>query len=111
MTRLAGLLSITAALLASGCVSTQQFLDSKQPAAVQTAVQRARFDLNCPDAVGTVLSRTMVEPPPLAARLGAVDRAEFTVGVSGCERRQTYVVVCADGGDGCFAADGREPGR
>ena len=32
-------------------------------------------------------------------------RVEYTIGVSGCDKRSTYVVVCAEGG-GCVQ---REP--
>jgi hypothetical protein len=35
-------------------------------------------------------------------------RDEFTVGVAGCGKRTTFVVVCPDEGDGCFATG---PGR
>jgi len=30
-----------------------------------------------------------------------------TVGVSGCGQRSTYLVVCAEGGNGCIAAGSR----
>ena len=34
---------------------------------------------------------------------------EYTVGgVAGCGQRTTFVVICPEGGDGCFAAG---PGR
>jgi hypothetical protein len=37
------------------------------------------------------------------------DRAEYTVGVTGCGKRATYVVMCPDNGSNssCFAAGGR----
>jgi ligand-binding SRPBCC domain-containing protein len=44
----------------SGCQTTAQFLDSKQNAAVDTAVKGGRFEMNCPEATGTVLSREAV---------------------------------------------------
>jgi len=98
---------LMAAVSLAGCATDKQFLDSKQAAAVQTAENRARFEMNCKEAAGTVLSRTIVQPAVMAPRYGGIDRAEYTVGVAGCGKRETYVVACPDGGDGCFAADGR----
>jgi len=37
-------------------------------------------------------------------RVGGVQRAEYTVGVSGCDKRIVFTVICPDGGEGCFAA-------
>ena len=59
--------------------------------AVDTALQRVRFDMNCPSATGQVLSRQMIQP--VSFRFG-VERAEYTVGVEGCGQRQTIIVVC-----------------
>ena len=75
--------------------------------ATDFALKRARFEMNCPEATATVLSKQTIEPPMAAMRFGAVERAEFTIGAAGCGKRQTLVVVCADGSDGCFAAEGR----
>src|SRR5574337_1498929 len=90
-------------LIVAGCATPGQFLDSKQGMAVDTALQRGRFELNCPEATGTVLSREVVQPPGGPYAYG-VQRAEFTVGVAGCGQRKTFVVVCPDESTGCFAA-------
>jgi hypothetical protein len=99
---------LLAAIALAGCATDQQFLDSKQTMAVDTALQRARFDMNCPEASGTVLSRMLVQPPvgPMGGVYGA-SRGEYTIGVAGCGQRTTLVVVCPDTSEGCFAADGR----
>ena len=89
-----------------GC-SSIPLTTSTEPMATDFALKRARFDMNCPEAAATVLSKQTIEPPMTAMRFGAVERAEFTIGVAGCGKRQTLVVVCADGSDGCFAAEGR----
>jgi len=89
----------------SGCQSTDQQLDAQQQQAVDTALQRLKFDMNCPTATGQVLSREMVAP--VSIRFG-VERAEYTVGVEGCGQRQTIVVVCPQDGSGCFAGGPRE---
>jgi hypothetical protein len=99
--------ALLALLAGAGCASQAQFLDSKQPMALQTAVSRARFDMNCPEATGTVLSREVTQPPLEGPRMGGIQRAEFTIGVSGCGNRTTLVVICPEGGEGCFAAGGR----
>jgi hypothetical protein len=91
----------------AGCQSNQQFLAGSQTAAVQTAVTRARFEMDCPEATGSVLSSEVVQPAFVGPRMMGIPRGEYTVGVAGCGRRATYVVLCPDGG-GCFAGDGRE---
>ena len=96
-------LALAAALIA-GCASQAQLLDGLQAPAVQTAESRAQFDWNCPQATGQILSREMVQPVLQGPLVNGIQRAEYTVGVSGCGRRGTYVVVCPVGGGGCFAA-------
>src|SRR5262245_53953844 len=96
-------LLLVLAVAATGCVSQAQFLDSKQGMATQTAVNRGQFEMNCPTAEGTVLSREVVQPAIEGPRVGGVQRAEYTVGVAGCGKRMTFVVVCPEGGEGCFA--------
>jgi hypothetical protein len=101
-------LVVVAALVSAGCVSQAQFLENKQAMAVQTATSRGQFELNCPDASGTILSKEVVQPALQGPLIAGLQRAEFTVGVTGCGKRTTFVVVCPDEGDGCFAAG---PGR
>jgi hypothetical protein len=95
---------IMAALVAAGCVTQTQFLDDRQAMAVQTAVSRGQFELNCPAATGTVLSKEVVQPVLQGPWIGGIQRAEFTVGVAGCDKRTTFIVICPEGGEGCFAA-------
>jgi hypothetical protein len=83
-------------------------LGQTQAMAVQTAVSRGQLELNRPDARPTVGSREMVQPPTVGPLVQGVPRAEHTIGVAGCGQRTTFVVVCPEGGDGCFAAG---PGR
>jgi hypothetical protein len=107
ISRPVSLLLAVVALIGEGCASQQQFLDSRQALAVQTAVSRGQFDLNCPNAVGQVLSREVTQPPFQGPAMMGEERGLFTVGVEGCGRRQSYQVLCPMGGDGCFAAEGR----
>jgi hypothetical protein len=96
------------AMAVAGCASQAQFLDGKQALAMQTAVSRGQFEMNCPAATGTLLSKEVVQPALQGPLVAGFQRAEFTVGVAGCGKRTTFVVICPDEGDGCFAAG---PGR
>jgi hypothetical protein len=109
MARRLSIVVLALTLIASGCVSQAQFLNNMQPAAIQNAEARGRFELNCPSATATVLSREVVQPVLEGPFVGAgIQRAEYTVGVAGCGARKTFVVICPEQGDGCFAAG---PGR
>ena len=93
----------------SACVSQAQMLDNMQPMAMQNAEVRGRFELNCPSATATVLSREVVQPVLQGPFIGpGIQRAEYTIGIAGCGARKTFVVICPEEGDGCFAAG---PGR
>jgi hypothetical protein len=102
------LLLVVVMVAGVGCVSQAQFLDSKQGMAMQTAVTRGQFEMNCQAATGTVLSREVVQPVLQGPLLNGIQRAEYTVGVAGCGKRTTFVVICPDEGEGCFATG---PGR
>jgi hypothetical protein len=104
------LLALAGLLLAAGCQTQQQMLQSGQAMAVQTALSRAKFEMNCPSATGQVLS-TNVSQPSVQGRFASaygVQRLEYTVGVTGCGKRRTYIVICPQGGTGCFAAQARQ---
>jgi hypothetical protein len=111
---------VTAVLCIAGCASNTQFLDKSQNQAVETALARGKFELNCPEAKPTVLSREFVEPgPPMGLFYRGpqpVARSEYTIGLEGCGKRMTFVVVCPvsdtiipeSTGEGCLATG---PGR
>jgi hypothetical protein len=102
-----GILPFAVALAIAAC-NTTPLTTTMQPMAMDFALKRARFEMNCPAATGSVLSSETVQPPSrvLLANQGP-ERAQFTIGVTGCGQRQTVVVICAQGGDGCFAANGQ----
>jgi hypothetical protein len=93
------------AFFALACQTQAQFLANKQASALETALTRARFEMNCPDANGQVLSSEVVQPALQGPVVAGIQRAEFTIGVAGCGQRNTYVVACPEGGEGCFALD------
>jgi hypothetical protein len=98
------LLALTAVLFMTGCVSQSQFLDSKQYMATQAALSRGQFEMNCREVTPTIISREVVQPALQGVYVNGIQRAEYTIGVSGCGKRATFVVICPEGGEGCFAA-------
>lgn len=86
-----------------GCATQSQMLDQSQSMAVNAVLERTRFDWSCPNATATVLSREMIQPALDGIRVGGILRAEYTVGVAGCGHRASFVVICPEGGAGCFA--------
>ena len=106
MRRAVRALGIGFALIGAGCASRSRLLAAMEPQAMQTAVNRAKFELDCSNATGTVISQEAVQPQIIEAWEGpkGLERAEYTIGVNGCGKRKTFVVLCPVGGDGCFPA-------
>lgn len=101
--QLSGLALLTV-MVASGCASQQQILTQRQDGAVQTALARGRFDLNCPTATATVLSQDYIQPAIQGPWVSGLNRLEYTVGVAGCNQRTTMIVICQEETSTCFAA-------
>jgi hypothetical protein len=93
---------------AIGCATQTQLLATRQSGAVQAALERGRFELDCPTATGVVLSQDYIQPAIQGPWVGGLDRVEYTVGVEGCGKRTTYVVLCQVGTSTCFAANPAE---
>jgi len=91
----------------AGCQTQQQIVDSMEPDALHVAQRRGAFEINCPAATATLLGKEMIQSPIVNPRFAPPQRAEYTVGVSGCGQRATYLVICADGGTGCVATGSR----
>ena len=83
------------AVASLGCQTTQSYLDSNQQAALNAANSRGRFELNCQQVNSQVLSRKIIDPG-MGTMVGGVWRAEYTIGVRGCDRQVVYVTVCLD---------------
>ena len=99
--------AVAVAAIFCGCQSQSQMVDEMQADATQAANQRGKFELNCPTATASVISKEMIQSIITNPRWAPPQRAEYTVGVSGCDKRATYLVVCAEGGTGCVAAGAR----
>ena len=90
----------------AGCATEHQELVLNEPSAVEVALARGRFDLNCPDAIATVLSSDFIQPAIQGPWVTGINRAEYTIGVEGCGNRSSYIVICRmDGTETCFAAN------
>jgi hypothetical protein len=98
-------LVLIATVAVAGCMTQTQMLNNKQSVALQTALQRAKFDMNCPTATAEVLSREVTQPGFHSPVLAGEQRAEYTIGVDGCGKRTTMLVLCPEGGESCFAGD------
>jgi len=106
-----GLVALVLPLFMAGCATEAEFLTQTQPAAVNTALSRGRFELNCPNATGTVLSKKMTYINGVGIGMGGgggYEWGEYTVGVKGCGKSVVYETMCRDS-DNCnaFAGNGR----
>ena len=97
-----------AVAVVAGCASQSQVLDERQSGAIQAALERGRFELNCPSATATVLSRDYIQPAIQGPWVSGLQRVEYTIGVEGCNQRTTFVVMCQIGTSTCFAANPRD---
>ena len=100
--------SVTLLTLVGCATPPAQVLDGMEPQAIETALQRGRFDLQCPSAQPAVLSRQLRPPVVETIRFAGVPHGIFTIGISGCGKQMTFQIACPEGGYGCFSADGLE---
>lgn len=91
-------------LMISGCVTNAEFLAQNSSSAMNTALTRGRFELNCSEATGTVLSQKVTYINGLGVGVGSAgyEWAEYTIGVKGCDKQAVYMVACRDQ-DNCNA--------
>lgn len=98
---------VLACLVTASCATGPQYLDKMQPQAVDLAQRRGAFEMNCPAATAQVLSRQELQPLVDTFRYSGPMRAEYSVGVSGCGHRVTYIVICPENGNNCYAGGSR----
>jgi hypothetical protein len=98
------------ALIISACATEAQFLAQNAPSALNTALARGRFELNCPLASGTVLSQkvTYINGMGMGMGGGGYEWTEYTIGVRGCGKSAVFETMCRDQ-DNCnaFAGNGQ----
>src|SRR5437764_15450288 len=91
--------ALAALLIAAGCASGPPFIDAMQPQAMSMAPSQAQFAVNCPNATGSVLNRQELQP----LLFGGPLRAEYSIGVSGCDKRTIVKVLCSENNNQCVA--------
>lgn len=97
--------TIVAVIMTVGCATQSQLLNNKQGMALETVLGRAKFEMNCQEVTPVIISRELVQPALQGPWVGGIQRAEYTIGVTGCGKRATFVVICPDGGEGCYSTD------
>ena len=90
-------------IFSAGCATQQQFLDNNQNMAIQTVMGRAQFEMNCQELTSVIISREVIQPALQGPWVQGIQRAEYTIGVTGCGKRSTFVVICPEGGSGCYS--------
>jgi hypothetical protein len=93
-----GLAALALPIILSACVTESQFLAQNAPSALNTALARGRFELNCPQASGTVLSQkvTYINGMGVGMGGGGYEWTEYTIGVRGCGKSAVYETMCRD---------------
>lgn len=91
--------------LVAACQTQQQMLDQGLSSAMETAVNRGRFDLSCPNATGVLLSDDFIQPAIQGPWIGGMERMEYTIGIEGCGKKTTIISICQQGTGTCFAAN------
>jgi hypothetical protein len=80
-----------------------QLADELQPQAVQVAQERGSKELECPAATVRVNRKETIEEGQTTGWYQAPYRALYTVTVSGCEKKTTYLVACNKKQNRCAA--------
>jgi hypothetical protein len=97
-------------MIISACATEAQFLAQNAPSALNTALARGRFELNCPQANGTILSQkvTYINGLGMGMGGGGYEWTEYTIGVRGCGKSAVFETMCRDQ-DNCnaFAGSGQ----
>ena len=103
MKRFFALSAATLTAMLFGCASQTSRVDEMQPYAIKAAQQRGSSELNCPAATGQLITKSEIEPSQTTGWYEYPHRSEFTVDVSGCGKRKSYLVGCDWKQKGCEA--------
>ena len=79
--------------MVSGCATTQ-LVEELQPDALRVAQQRGASDLGCSAATAEVTNKKTIEEPQMTGWYEPPKQAEYTIGVTGCGKRTSYLVAC-----------------
>jgi hypothetical protein len=86
--------ALSALIIPAMLCASQPLEDALQPSAVKVAQQRGASELGCPSATTEVLSKHAIEEPQTNGWYEFPRQAEYTIAVSGCDKRTTYLVTC-----------------
>ncbi|WP_411728217.1 hypothetical protein [Methyloglobulus sp.] len=92
-------------LILSACATEAEFFAQNAPTALKTALTRGQFELDCPQATGSVLSQKVTYINGLGMGIrggGGYEWTEYTIGVRGCGKQAVYETLCRDQ-DNCNA--------
>jgi len=81
--------------------SPPQLADKLQPDAIRVAQQHGAAEFGCPAATAQVLRQETIQEPQTTGWYEPPHRAVYSIAVSGCDKRSTYVVACNDEKKGC----------
>ncbi|QXP87282.1 hypothetical protein [Methylococcus capsulatus] len=88
------LTAIASMVIASGCVTDQEFLAEHSGAALKFAEVQARIDLDCDRVSGTIVSERIAQR---MRWVGREELAEYSIKVAGCGKNATYDIKCLSG--------------
>ncbi len=94
-----GLAALVLTMIISACatIDDSKFLALNAPSAQNTALTRGRFELNCPQASGSVLSQKVSYINGIGMDgSGGYEWAEYKIGVRGCGKNVIYETICRD---------------
>lgn len=93
-----GVAALVLPMLINACATEAQFLAQNAPSALNTALARGKFELNCPQANGTILSQkvTYINGMGIGMGGGGYEWTEYTIGVRGCGKQAVYETMCRD---------------
>jgi hypothetical protein len=95
--------AFSALIIPATLCASQPLEDALQPSAVKVAQQRGASELACPAATTEVISKHAIEEPQTNGWYEFPRRAEYTIAVSGCDKRTTYLVACNKFKSACTA--------
>ena len=86
-------IAVTFCAVLSGCAATD-LAEKLQPDALRVAQRQGAIDLGCPAATAEVANKKTIEAPQTTGWHESPNQADYTIGVTGCGKRTSYLVTC-----------------
>jgi hypothetical protein len=100
----AGLSALSVLALVCACATQRDLAERLQPEAIKAAQEHGGSQFACPATTAEVLSQKTLEEPQGTGWYEPPRRAEYTVAIAGCGKRETYSVACDSRNDKCIAS-------